>query len=173
MSLTGTLQTIHMQGAAPPSQPPSGDVPRPVLVTPPSPERGDPDSPFLREGRAPGTWVMVRKGTPVTAPAVKPDFAAKEAEDAAEAKAEAAAEAAEPKTALIADFLRARSEEARTERRPEARTEPDRETLEPAPKRSRGEAETSNLVAFEKIVSALKIIRGGEPAPWDGLLATA
>lgn len=170
MSLTGTLQTIHMQGAAPPSPPPSGDVPRPVLVTPPLPERGDPDSPFLREGRAPGTWVMVRKGTPVTAPAVKPDFAAQEAEDA---EAKAAAEAAEPKTALIADFLRARSEEARTERRSEARTEPDRETQEPAPKRSGGEAETSNLVAFEKIVSALKIIRGGEPAPWDGLLATA
>lgn len=185
MSLTGIAQTIQTPGAAPPTGPaPSttpGDAPRQALVTPPSMEKTDPDSPFLREGRAPGTWVMVRPGTPVTAPAVKPDFAQTEAPaepepdprpaEMAPLEAKADKAAAEQRDAAGAE----RKAERRTEDKAVARSERSREAEpDPAPvRKTASEEKRETSAAFDKIANALKVIRGGEPMPWEGLLAFA
>lgn len=139
------------------------------ILTPPSPADTDPDAPFLREGKAPGIWVIVQIGTPISAPAVKADFGADMPEPIRQTTKAPMDPPTEPETTPEAAILRRAEIAAEADARGEVSTDP---VSEPKMAQADMAADEADQEAFDKIVDALKVIRGGEPMPWDGALAT-
>ncbi len=172
MLVAGITTRSYSTGAAPPAmdlkavleaQKARGGV---SILTPPSITTADPDEPFLREGKAPGIWVMVRMGTPISAKAVKADFSPLQPEAKPAASEAEVAQTPEPKLEA-------------TEEAPVTSGLNDAGSLvlvkdapKPVPDAPQAAPDEADQDAFDNIVSALKVIRGGEAMPWDGILAT-